>query len=145
MHVIHRYRDATKNLRTHFLRIIAKAKVKPYPKPLQNLRSSREIELCEIYPEHVVALWIGHGQDTARKHYLAPLDERFEHVAGVGVDAGPDSGDMPTPVVHNVGQHKSALPRIARRYVARQAASPEQLAGVGVSERSEYPREDSNL
>ena len=52
--VITRYRDGDQNLRTHMLRIIKRAGLKAWPKLFQNLRSTRETELAEIYPLHVV-------------------------------------------------------------------------------------------
>ncbi|MFM9961548.1 MAG: tyrosine-type recombinase/integrase [Planctomycetaceae bacterium] len=53
--VINRYRDGNANLRTQLLRIIAKAGVTPWPKLFQNLRSTRETELTETFPLHVVS------------------------------------------------------------------------------------------
>ena len=35
-------------------RIIRRAGLTPWPKPFQNLRSTRETELAETYPLHVV-------------------------------------------------------------------------------------------
>ena len=65
------------NLRTHFLRIIKKTDVDPWPKPWQNLRSSRETELAEKFPIHVVCAWIGNSQAVAKEHYLQITDEHF--------------------------------------------------------------------
>jgi len=47
LHVITRYRDPSANLRTQFLRILAKAGIEPWPKLFQNLRSSRQTELTQ--------------------------------------------------------------------------------------------------
>jgi integrase len=79
--VITRYRDGNSNLRTQLLRIIKAAKLKPWPKLWQNLRSTRETELCEKFPMHVVCEWIGHSQAVASKHYLQTTDEHFELAA----------------------------------------------------------------
>ena len=46
--------------------------------PFQNLRSTRETELMEIYPSHVVVSWIGHSEKVARLHYLQTTDAHFE-------------------------------------------------------------------
>lgn len=80
-YVITRYRDNHANLRTQFVRIIRKAGLKPWPKPFQNLRSTRETELAETYPEHVVCAWIGNSVPVARKHYLQVTNEHFELAA----------------------------------------------------------------
>ena len=76
--VITRYREANANLRTQLLRIIAKAGLKPWPKLFQNLRSTRQTELAEKFPSHVVCQWIGNSQDVAREHYLQVTDAHFE-------------------------------------------------------------------
>ena len=64
--VITRYRDTNANLRTQLLRIIGRAGVQPWPKLFQNLRSTRETELAEEFPLHVVCQWIGNSQPVAR-------------------------------------------------------------------------------
>ena len=76
--VINRYRDSSANLRTHFQRIIEKAGVKPWGKPWQNLRASRETELTKEFPLHVVTAWMGNSQPVALKHYLHVLDSDYE-------------------------------------------------------------------
>ncbi len=76
--VITRYRDANANLRTQFHRIVRKAGLEPWQKPFQNLRSTRETELAETYPMHVVCAWIGNSESVAAKHYLQVTDEHFE-------------------------------------------------------------------
>lgn len=77
-HIIVRYRSQTANLRTHFMRIIRKAGLEPWPKLFQNIRSSRETELVERWPVHVVCSWLGNSPAVAHKHYLQTTDEHFE-------------------------------------------------------------------
>ena len=76
-YVITRYRDCNANLRTQLLRIIAKAGLTSWPKLFQNLRATRETELAETYPLHVVVAWLGNSQLVAAKHYLQVTDEHF--------------------------------------------------------------------
>lgn len=76
--VISRYRDGDKNLRTQLKRIVIKAGLNPWPKLFQNLRSSRETELVETFPLHVVCGWIGNSAPVAQKHYLQLTSEHFE-------------------------------------------------------------------
>jgi len=80
-HVVTRYRSTNCNLRTQLQRIIAKAGLKTWPKLFQNLRSTRETELAETWPEHVVCAWIGNSKVVARKHYLQVTEEHFERAA----------------------------------------------------------------
>ena len=81
VHVITRYRDSNANLRTHLLRIIKRAGLKPWPKLFQNLRATRETELAERWPEHVACAWIGNSRMVARKHYLQLTEEHFGQAA----------------------------------------------------------------
>lgn len=75
--VITRYR-AGANLRTQLERIIGRAGLKPWPKLFQNLRSTRETELADQFPIHVVCQWIGNSQAVAKEHYLQTTDAHFE-------------------------------------------------------------------
>lgn len=88
------------NLRTQFQRIIAKAGLKPWPKLFQNLRSTRETELAEEWPEHVVCAWIGNSTAVARKHYLQVTDEHFDRATGARNDV--------TEAAQNATQHMHA-------------------------------------
>jgi len=76
--VITRYRSTNANLRTQLLRIIKRAGLKPWPKLFQNLRSTRQTELEETFPSHVVCTWIGNSQPIAQKHYLQVTQDHFE-------------------------------------------------------------------
>ena len=78
-YVIDRYRKAS--LRKNLMQFISKAGLKPWPKLFQNLRSTRETELMDKWPEHVVCSWIGNSRAVARKHYLQVTDEHFEQAA----------------------------------------------------------------
>lgn len=77
-YVITRYRSSRANLRTHFQRIIRKAGLTPWPKPWQNLRSTRQTELAETFPAHVVCRWIGNTLEVADEHYLQVTDDHYQ-------------------------------------------------------------------
>ena len=76
-YVISRYRDKNKNLRTQLQRIIRKAGLTPWPKIWHNLRATRQTELAQIHPIHVVCEWIGNSQAVAAKHYLRVTEADF--------------------------------------------------------------------
>ncbi len=77
------------NLRTHACRIIKKAGLVPWPKLFQNLRSSRETELVEKFPVHVVVAWLGNTPSVAQKHYLQTHEEHFKRaVENSGLNMG---------------------------------------------------------
>ena len=65
------------NLRTQFTRILNRAGILVEPKLFQNLRATRETELVESYPIHVVCDWIGNSPAVADKHYLQTHPEHF--------------------------------------------------------------------
>jgi integrase len=66
------------NLRGLFNNIIRSAGLTPWPKTFQNCRSTRQTELADTYPIHVVCAWIGNTEVVAREHYLQVTDEYFE-------------------------------------------------------------------
>ncbi len=75
--VITRYRQANINLRTQLLRIIDKAGCDAWPKLFQNMRATRETELCQTFPLHVVCAWIGNSSTIAAKHYLQVTEDHY--------------------------------------------------------------------
>jgi hypothetical protein len=79
--VITRYRQSHQNLRTTLSKIIRRAGLEPWPKLYQNLRSTRETELAESFPLHVVCTWIGNSEPVATKHYLQVTEEHFRLAA----------------------------------------------------------------
>jgi hypothetical protein len=68
--LITRYRDVSQNLRTQMEKIIRRAGLKPWPKLFQNLRATRETELAETFPMHVVCEWIGNSAAIADRWAL---------------------------------------------------------------------------
>ena len=94
------------NLRTQAHRIIKKAGLKPWEKTFQNLRASRETELVEDFPIHVVTGWLGNSPDVARKHYLQTHEEHFERaVEKGGLNRGLNTAVSPStePQTENSG------------------------------------------
>lgn len=71
----YRHNTTNPNLRSRLLDIIWAAGLKEWPKLFQNMRSSRETELAESFPMHVVCTWIGNSAAVAAKHYLQTTDE----------------------------------------------------------------------
>lgn len=86
--LITRYRSVEQNLRTTFQKIIRRAGLKPWPKPFQNLRSSRATELANEYPAHVAAAWLGHSTVVASKHYWQVTEADYERAVERGAEGG---------------------------------------------------------
>lgn len=78
-YLITKYRGP--NLRTGLLRILKRAGVEPWPRLFHNLRASRQTELEEQFPSHVVCHWCGNSEQIARKHYLTTHDEHYAQAA----------------------------------------------------------------
>lgn len=136
--VITRYRNGNVNLRTHLERIITKAGLKPWPKLLINLRSTRQTELVERWPVHVVCSWLGNSALIARKHYLQVTEEHFEQAAMGEGKAAQKAAQQ------NADSTRNESPQVPVM-VQEAADSSENAAFVGVSESGEYTRQDSNL
>ena len=107
--VINRYRSCNANLRTQLMRIIKRAGMKPWPKPFQNLRSTRETELMEKFPARVVCGWIGNSEAIALKHYLQVTDDDFERAVRGELEIGTETAATPAnPAAQKVAQHAHA-------------------------------------
>jgi len=75
------------NLRTTFDKLVKRAGLEAWPRLFHNLRSSRETELLEEFPVHVVAQWMGHDAKVSLKHYAQTTEDHFERAAG-GAESG---------------------------------------------------------
>ncbi len=69
------------NLRTTFEKIVKRAGLTAWPRLFHNMRSSRQTELAECFPSHVVCDWLGNSEDIARKHYFQTTDDHFARAA----------------------------------------------------------------
>src|SRR6056297_402049 len=93
--VVTRY-DAKANILTTLGKIITKAGLVPWEKPMQNLRATRETELLAHYPAKDVTSWLGNSPTVANNHYAMVMQESFDRatVEGakiVGVTTTPPS------------------------------------------------------
>lgn len=113
------------NLRTQAHRIIRRAGLEPWERVFQNLRSSRETELVEEFPVHVVTDWIGNSPDVAKMHYLQTHEEHFRRAAGQ--NRGTDGGLNPSAAGRTERQCREGKLRINRRN-ARDFGSTKPLA-----------------
>jgi integrase len=85
------------NLRTTFERIVIRAGLTPWPRIFHNLRSSRETELVERFPLHVVTAWLGNTPEIARKHYLQVTEQHFAKA----LEAVQNPVQQPTVIARN--------------------------------------------
>ena len=106
--VIGRYRSQNINLRTQLHRIIRRAGLEPWEKLWQNLRSTRETELAEQFPLHVVCRWIGNSQPVAAKHYLQVTDEYFPRAVRGDAESDAGNGQSDVKARQNPTLHSAA-------------------------------------
>jgi integrase len=88
LYVINRYRDTNQNLRTQLARIVRRAGLTPWPKLFHNLRASRQTELTERYPIHVVCAWLGNTAAVAAEHYLQVTETHYKQAAQIPAQSG---------------------------------------------------------
>ncbi len=86
-YVLPQLRDKAYNPATHMLRIVEKACGQAWPKIFQNCRSTRQTELQEDFPSHVVTKWLGNTDKVAEKYYLQVRDKHFKQA----LEAKPDT------------------------------------------------------
>jgi len=127
VHVIQRYREKKVNLRTPLKRIIKRAGLTPWQKPLQNLRATRETELADLYPEHVVCEWIGNSKVVARKHYLHVTEDHFTKAAqnpAQSASSTPVSGRLEAPRDGELSAVGKSCPSLTLEKVAEAGLEP---------------------
>jgi len=121
-----RKRGAAVNLRTRLERIIYRAGLVPWPRLWQNLRASRETELSQTHPLHVVCQWIGNTARIATAHDLQVTDRDFARALGTG---GTESG---TPAAQKAAQQPAA-PFSSDSQETQQAPEDQGLVLAGAS------------
>lgn len=67
----------SKNSRQQMYRIVFSAGLRPWDKLFNNMRASREMDLLEAFPAHVVSAWMGHSIRTEQKHYVFAREEDY--------------------------------------------------------------------
>jgi len=99
-------KNAGQIYRKYIMAAIAKAGIKPWPKLFQNLRSTRETELAEKFPIHVVCDWIGNSPRVAAKHYLQVTEDHYAKAVQNPVQYIAERGGMaPQAVCSDTGKH----------------------------------------
>ncbi len=66
------------SLGSRFAKIIKRAGLTRWPRLFHALRASRETELAQEYPLHVVTAWLGNTPKIAMKHYLMVTENDFQ-------------------------------------------------------------------
>ena len=101
---VHGWRNI--NLRTRMLDIVRKAGLKQWPRLFHNLRASRETELCERFPLHVVAGWLGNTPTIAQRHYLQITEQHFKQALEPAKGAAQNPAQQPSESPRNNPQRQ---------------------------------------
>jgi integrase len=138
------------NLRTTFGKLVKRAGLEPWPRLFHNLRSSRETELLEEFPVHVVALWMGHDAKVSLKHYAQTTDEHFERASraaesdalalqkAVQQAAVGNGGDSQTDRVNGDGVATCATPCESPQYTAHAFSGEGGIRTPGTVARTQH-------
>ena len=140
-YVITNYRRANSNLRTHFQRIVTRAGVQPWPKLFHNLRATRQTELAEFLPGHVVCAWLGNTEDVAKAHYLQVTDAHF-------AKALQEPEVSPASAAQNPAQYGAVTGGIGEKGKGPETKEPPELPGVTdpyeTVQKPKWPLSESN-
>ena len=86
---------------------VAQAGLTIWPKLFVNLRSTRETELAEQFPIHVVTRWLGNSPNIAARHYLQVTEAHYDRAA-----ATPEAQQKAQQsAAVDDGQEKNSLPK----------------------------------
>ena len=104
-----------------------------WPKLFQNLRSTRETELTETFPLHVVTAWLGNSQLIAAKHYLQVTDSHFQEATQNPTQKGTEMSETDgNPVIRPLRENEKG------------PEFPGLSASCTLLRKMEYPLGDSN-
>ena len=129
---------ANANLRTTLEKIIRRAGLTQWPKLWHNLRASRQTELAETFPAHVVCTWIGNSVDVAREHYLQVTDDHYQSALQNPVQQLPETARNDQQTAIGPNREADGKP-VACRPLPLVATSGENSGQI-----SSYARLDSN-
>jgi len=94
------------NLNVRLRRIVKNAGLTAWPRIFHNLRSSRQTELAEVFPSHVVCAWLGNSEDVAKKHYYQVTDAHFAAANGTSSESA-SAPNAPRPPAPPAGPQKT--------------------------------------
>ena len=77
----------------------------------QNLRGTRQVELEETFPSHVVCSWIGNSEQIVRKHHLQVTNQHFEKTVKSGRDSNIPNQPLVNGTLQNALQQSAATAR----------------------------------
>jgi hypothetical protein len=130
---------------------VKQAGLEPWPRLFHNLRSSRETELLEQFPVHVVAQWMGHDAKVSLKHYAQTKEEHFDLATG-GAKSGAEEAQnqaQQVPARNRRDEKQSSEVDIEGDFTVTFCDSPRDTAHVssgegGIRTSTENPGENAS-
>jgi integrase len=110
-------------LRGPLERAIKRTGLTAWPRLWHSLRATRQTELENSFPSHVVCAWMGNSASTAAKHYLQVTDDHFREAA---------QNAAHSPAITNDQQQSPATPH---------AQETRELQTCGAGENEKLVRE----
>ncbi len=110
---------------------VANVALRRSTKLFQNLRSTRETELAESLPIHIVCQFMGNSEAVAKKHYLRVTDEHFADAVTMAYKLA----WQPSATLGNAGQPKMETAGIAEENPPLHTYTHEQIPPRGVEPR----------
>lgn len=71
------FRNRKRDLTHALMAVIRRTGIDPWPRLFHNLRASRQTELQEEFPIHVVCAWLGNTPKVAHESYLQVTEDHF--------------------------------------------------------------------
>lgn len=124
------------SLGSRFAKIIKRAGLARWPRLFHALRASRETELAQEYPIHVVTAWLGNTPRIAMKHYLMVTENEFQKAVQIPTQFAVQKATMHPAAGFRIGSQemKKALATqgLMRNHASsRTALRIPQVAGTG--------------
>lgn len=80
---------ANANLRTHFLKRLKEADVKPWPRLFHSMRASRQTELQLEFGTPAACAWLGNTEEVAKESYLLIFEKEWLRATQNPTQSGP--------------------------------------------------------
>lgn len=127
------------NLRTQFIRILAKAGITPWKRLFHSMRASRQTELERVHPLHVVCSWLGNTERIARSNYLLITEADVQRAQKVTHNPTHETQEVTQNPTQHLACTEHALSQQPQENIGENAVFPAK------SKENQRRGQDSNL
>lgn len=100
---------ANANLRTQLLKRLDQAGVTPWPRLFHSMRATRQTELENLFPRHVVCAWMGNSSVVAERNYLLVTEGDFKKAVRLPEAEAQNAAHVDDKSGADLAQHTSAM------------------------------------